>query len=185
MKIMLGIILAFSFDAFAARKMMAMQAYELYGGLPTADGSSHGSVFATISILNVSNIEQTVRWDAQFISNRPLNSNKPDKCSYHGVFNPIINKAEDLGGFAARLKPGGYVTLACHAYAKGISNAPDNNAGGEGVLRMEFTVDEDRGAITASGSLHIQDRGIASDSGTKGWGDTGGGPFLINGGRAF
>lgn len=177
--LLLTLALLTSSQLFAARKMMVIQAYELEGASP------QGALGATISILNVSTVEQTVSWSGGFWPNRVLNPSQftgLQSCGYHTTPMPTHSNATDLGGNKAKLNPGGFITLWCAADS-GNNSAP---AGHEGVLKMEFTVDEDRGAVMASGAMHVFDRGsLSTSSNLNNWGGSGAGPFQINGGRAF
>lgn len=186
MKAILLALALFSLNAFASREIMFIQAYELAG--PPADGD----LGVTISILNVSNVDQTVSWSGGIIPNR-LNDGSDytltPSCGPHGAVPPHA-QATLISASKYKLAPQGFVTLWCAATV----GSPTQPAGGEGVVKMTIKVDEDRGAVMASGAMYLHDRqSLKDDHGVnppeirykKNWGGSGGGPFQINGGRAF
>jgi len=173
MRTIIGLFLLASFSAHAERKMTVIQAYELEGSDPA------GYVAASISLLNVSEVPQTVKWSGGIIPNRTHNGGPgPHDCSPHsGPQLPPHSKASDYDPVqkSIKLAPDGFVTLWCSSNT-GTTRSP----GHEGVIKVDFTVEEDRGAVMGSGSIHVHDRGSSFN-----WGGSGAGPFLINGGRAF
>lgn len=182
-------------NVYAGREMMAIQAYELNGG-----NDANGHIGATISILNVSKVTQTVSWEGGFYSNRNSQSNSitTNGCSLHAPLKPINRTVQN--GSSYEIAEGGFITLWCSTDADPTSTSA-SAAGGEGVLKIKFFINEERGAISASGAIYIMDRGTnggnkidhpnsgyphnAAMGNYAGWGDQGSGPFTINGGRAF
>lgn len=175
-------------SVWAAREMQIIQAYEF-------NDTPSGEVGVSLSLTNVSSVAQTVRWTGGFYANgRPLNipakgyhSSLPPakRCDYHSAPNAINNKATTLPqNLGAIIQPGGYVTLWCETKAGHDSD----QAGGEGVFILNLSIDQDRGAIMGSGTIHVYDRTPGSNPSKarpRGWGDLGSGNFTINGGRAF
>ena len=83
-----------------------------------------------------------------------------------------------------RVNPGGYIVFWTDRRSTGPAG---EYPGGEGLLNLTIIVEEDRGAVMASGSMFVQDNTPVTPPPLSliNWGDKGSGPFAINGGRAF
>jgi hypothetical protein len=164
----------FSKPLLAERKMVVVQAYELLGGT----GDEDADVGVTISVTNISEIDQTVSWSGGIIANRVrAGRNGIGTCGLHGTPNPAITRSVMIAPQKMRVSPGGSFTLWCSSSTRaGASSDP----GGEGFVKVGFLIEEDRGALIGSGATFVEDR-----LHSRNWGASGSGPFTVNGGRPF
>ncbi len=163
-----------SLKVMASREMWAIQSYELMGTAGTPDSI----VGVNFNIMNIGSVPQTVTWAGGIIPNGMTGTpNLICVPQVDGGGNSFMayHLATYVSGTQVILAPNGFISIQCNTGWAPAANGP----GGEGVVRVQFVVTEDRGAIVVTGAMYIWDTANVS------WGKTGGGPFAVNGGRAF